>query len=92
MNHEPCAPPAATARPGRVRTTALSTAVPMALAIGALFAAPIATGVPGGTLDRPHRSVNLADECDSHTAQTQLASDAVSGAAGVVKWPDCGGD
>ena len=92
MNHEPYAPPAAVARPSRVRTTALSAAVPIAVAIGAVFAAPIATGVPGGTPDRPHRSVNLADDCASRTAQTQLASDVASGAAGVVKWPDCGGD
>jgi hypothetical protein len=92
MNDEPCVPPAAITRPSRVRTTALSTAVPIALAIGAVFAAPIATGVPGGTVDRPHRSVNLVDDCASRTAQTQLASDVASGAVGVVKWPLCGGD
>jgi len=92
MNNGPCAPAAATARPSRVRTTALSTAVPIALAIGAVFAAPIATGVPGGTHDRPHRSVNLADDCPSRTARTGLASNVAYGAAGVAKWPDCAGD
>ena len=91
MNHEPCGPSAAITQPSRVRTTAL-TAVPIALAIGAVFAAPIATGVPAGTPDRPHRSVHRADDCASRTAHTQLASDMASGAAGVVKWPDCGGD
>ena len=72
MNHEPYGPPTAVTRPSRVRTTALSTAVPIALAIGAVFAAPIATGVPGGTVDRPHRSVNLAGDCASRTAHTRL--------------------
>jgi hypothetical protein len=92
MNHEPYGPPAAVARPSRVRTTALSTAVPIAVAIGAVFAAPIATGVHGGTPDRPHRSVNRADDCASRTAHTRLASEVASGAAGVAKWPDCAGD
>jgi hypothetical protein len=90
MNNEPCAPPAATARPSRVRATALSTAVPIALAIGAVFAAPIATGV--GTLDRPHRSVNLGGDCSSRTARAGLASDVVVGGADVAKWPNCAGD
>lgn len=92
MNHDPYAPPTAVARPSRVRTTALSAAVPIALAIGTVFAAPIATGVPGGTVDRPHRSVNLAGDCASRTAHTRLASEVASGAAGVAKWPDCAGD
>ncbi len=92
MNHEPYGPPAAITRPSRVRTTALSTAVPIALAIGAVFAAPIATGVPAGTPDRPHRSVNLAGDCASRTARAGLASDVASGSAGVAKWPGCAGD
>ncbi len=46
MNHEPCGPPAAVTRPSRART-ALSTAVPIALAIGAVFAAP-RDGCPRG--------------------------------------------
>jgi hypothetical protein len=92
MNHEPYGPPAAVARPSRVRTTALSTAVPIAVAIGAVFAAPIATGVPGGTVDRPHRSVNRVEDCASRTARAGLASDVASGAVGVAKWPACAGD
>ncbi len=92
MNHDPSAPPAAAARRSRVRTTALSTAVPIALAIGAVFAAPIATGFPAGTGDRPHRSVHRAEDCASRTARAGLASDVASGAAGVAKWPGCAGD
>ncbi len=92
MNHEPYGPPAAITRPSRVRTTALSTAVPIALAIGAVFAAPIATGVPADTVDRPHRSSKLAGDCASRTAHTRLASEVASGAAGIAKWPDCAGD
>jgi hypothetical protein len=91
MNHEPCGPPAAVTRPSRART-ALSTAVPIALAIGAVFGAPIATGVPADTVDRPHRSSKLAGDCASRTAHTRLASEVASGAAGIAKWPECAGD
>jgi hypothetical protein len=46
MNHEPCGPPATVARPSRVRT-ALSTAVPIALAAHTRLASEVASGAAG---------------------------------------------
>jgi hypothetical protein len=92
MKNDSYDPPSAVARPSRVRATALSAAVPIAVAIGAVFAAPIATGVHGDAVDRPHRSAKLAEDCASRTAHTRLASDVASGAAGIAKWPACAGD
>lgn len=91
MNNEPCAPSTPAARPGRVRATALSTAIPIALAVGAVFAAPITAAIPHATLDRSAGS-NRAEDCHSRTAQFTLASAVAFGAAGAAKWPDCAGE
>lgn len=91
MNNEPRAPSTPAARPGRVRATALNTAIPIALAIGAVFAVPTAAAIPHATLKRSAGS-NRAEDCHSRTAQFTLASDVAFGAAGATKWPLCGGD
>ncbi len=88
MTDGSCAP---AARPSRVRATALSTAVPIALAVGAVFAAPIAATIPHGPLDRS-AGASLAERCSSRAAQVTLASDVAFGAAGAAKYPECAGD
>jgi hypothetical protein len=91
MSNESCAPPAATARASRVQVAALSATVPIALAVGAVFAVPTAAVILHGLLARS-TSVYLADDCHSRTARAPLASDVAFGAAGATKWPLCGGD
>jgi hypothetical protein len=91
MNNEPSAPSTPVVRPGRVRATALNTAIPIALAVGAVFAAPIAAAIPHITLDRS-AGANLSGDCHARTAQATLASAVGFGAAGAAKWPDCAGE
>ncbi len=78
----------ATAGPGRVRATAWSAALPVALAVGAVFAAPIAAVGPAGTFGGSI-GADLADTCASPATQATPASDVAFGAA---KWPGCAGD
>ena len=91
MNNEPSAPSTAAARPGRVRATALSTAIPIALAVGAVFAAPITAATPHAAVDRSAGS-DRAEDCHSRTAQVIFASAVTFGAVGTAKWPDCAGE
>jgi hypothetical protein len=91
MSNESCAPPAATARASRVQVAALSATVPIALAVGAVFAVPTAAVILHGQLARS-TGVYLADDCHSRTARAPLASDVAFGAGGATKWPLCGGD
>jgi hypothetical protein len=74
-----------------MRATALTTALPVALAVGFVFAAPIAATIPQLPLDRS-AGANLAAECHSRSAQVTLASDVALDAPGVAKWPGCAGE
>jgi hypothetical protein len=95
MDSTPARRAAAADRPGRIRSAALVSAVPIAFAVGAVVASPFGALGSAERLDSgPHlsASVSMFDKCDRAGSQAGLAAEVTVSTVGALKWPECGGD
>jgi hypothetical protein len=95
MDSTPARRAAAVDRPGRVRAAALLTAVPIALAVGAVVASPFGALGSAERLDSsPHLSAQTSvfEDCRGTRPQARLATEVTVSTVGALKWPECAGD
>jgi hypothetical protein len=79
----------------RVRAAALLTAVPIAVAVGAVVASPFgALGSATGLDSSPRLSAQTSvfGDCRGTRPQARLAAEVPVSTVGALKWPDCAGD
>jgi hypothetical protein len=95
MDSTPSRRAAAVDRSGRVRATALLTAVPIAFAVGAVVATPFGALGSAERLDGTPRlsaQTSMFDDCHGTRPQARLAGEVTVSTVGALKWPDCAGD